>query len=168
MEIWKDIKGYEGHYEVSNLGNVKSVKRYKKVLKPRQHKNGYVFVSLCANGKAKDFSVHRLVGNAFLDNPENLPEINHKDEDKTNNNASNLEWCTREYNQSYGTRVERCTQIKLEKYATKVLCVETGRVYPSIRACASELGIVRKSIYSVINGFQEQTHGLHFVRVQND
>lgn len=115
-EEWRFIKNYEGLYEVSNTGLVRSIdrytinskgvkKRYKgKLLSPGFNKrNGYFLVRI-----SKDcFYVHRLVAEAFLDNPDNLREVNHKDEDKTNNRVDNLEWCTSKYNRSYGTRTER-------------------------------------------------------------
>ena len=118
-EIWKDIVGYEGLYQVSNLGNVKRLKGYKgrgkgyiveeHLIKPSINSHGYQNVVLCKNGKTKTFSMHRLVAIAFLDNSDNLPEVNHKDEDKTNNCVDNLEWCDRVYNNNYGTRNKKCS-----------------------------------------------------------
>lgn len=119
-EIWKDIKGYEELYQVSNLGNVRSLDRYVKqlnnntiieriykgkILKNNIASNGYSRVVL-QNRKPKTFLVHRLVAEAFIPNPNNYLYINHKDEDKTNNHASNLEWCTQSYNINYGKRNE--------------------------------------------------------------
>jgi len=113
IEEWKDIKGYEGYYQVSNLGRVRSMPRtihrkkfgnvYVKchILKSTES-FGYKYVSLC-KGSQKRLRIHRLVAEAFIPNPDNLPQVNHKDEDKSNNRADNLEWCTQEYNQSYGT-----------------------------------------------------------------
>ena len=101
-EIWATIKGYEGLYEVSNHGNVRSLKYGKiRYLKPANNGNGYYFVNLSKNGIVKSFKVHRLVANAFIDNPLNLPQINHIDEDKTNNKVENLEWCNGRYNTRY-------------------------------------------------------------------
>lgn len=113
-EVWKDIEGFEGLYQVSNLGRVKSLDHEDmrghhvkgKVLAGRPNK-GYLGVALYRDGNAKGYPVHRLVAKAFLDNPSNLPEVNHKDEDKTNNATSNLEWCTSRHNCNYGTRNER-------------------------------------------------------------
>lgn len=107
MEIYKDIEGYEGLYQVSNKGNVKSfvnnngVSR-EKVLKPAI-RNGYKKVDLCKNKTKKTYSIHRLVAQAFIENPNNYPCINHKDECKTNNVVENLEWCTHKYNTNYGS-----------------------------------------------------------------
>lgn len=98
-ELWATIKGYEGLYEVSNYGNVRSLKYGKiKYLKPSNNGNGYNQVILCKNGKTKQFTVHRLVANAFIENPLNLPQINHKDENKLNNKVENLEWCDSRHN----------------------------------------------------------------------
>lgn len=100
-EIYKDIKGYEGKYQVSNLGNVKSCKK-NKLLSIYKQDDGYVRVSLWKNNKGKTYYVHRLVAMAFIDNPNKLPEVNHKDENKNNNYVGNLEWCTSQYNMNYG------------------------------------------------------------------
>lgn len=106
-EIWKDVVGYEGLYQVSNLGRVKSLgfdKWHKgKILKPSYDSKGnYLFIGLHADGKVTQRNVHRLVAEAFIPNPNNLPCVNHIDEIKTNNRADNLEWCTIEYNSNYG------------------------------------------------------------------
>jgi len=101
-EVWATIKGYEGLYEVSNYGNVRSLKFGKiKYLKPAKDGNGYNHVILCKNGQKKHFKVHRLVANAFIENPNNLPQINHINEVKTDNKASNLEWCDSKHNIRY-------------------------------------------------------------------
>ena len=103
MEIWKDCKGYEGLYQVSDNGIVWSVRSQKK-LKPAMNTKGYLFVSLYArNGKIKNEYIHRLVALAFLENPNNYPQVNHKDEDKHNNTVENLEWMTCKDNINYGT-----------------------------------------------------------------
>lgn len=105
-EIWKDIENYEGLYQVSNLGNVYS--HYSnRLLNPFTNTYGYLRVMLTKNGHAMNVAIHRLVGNHFIPNLNELPQINHKDEDKSNNHVSNLEWCTNKYNNSYGTKVER-------------------------------------------------------------
>lgn len=110
-EQWRPVKGFEGLYEVSNLGRVKSLK-YGKILKPGMTKDGYLFVILCRNGKMKYFKVHRLVATAFIPNPMDLPEVNHKDENKINNVVSNIEWCSRRYNVNYGSRNERAASAR--------------------------------------------------------
>lgn len=122
VEVWKDIKDYEGFYQGSNWGRVKSLERIdcighhrkERILKPKKDKYGYLQVNLWKNGKKKTFTVHRLVTEAFIPNPNNLPCINHKDECKTNNNVNNLEWCDNKYNNAYGTRTERCCKPVLQ------------------------------------------------------
>lgn len=114
VELWKGIDGYIGKYEVSNFGKVRSL-NYKNSGFPREltfEKNpkGYYAVDLCKNGKRKKHSVARLVAAAFVENAHNLPEVNHKNEDKTNNRADNLEWCDRTYNNNYGTRIDRAAK----------------------------------------------------------
>lgn len=108
MEEWIDIEGYEGMYQVSNQGRVKSLKFGKeKILKSGNNGRGYLQVNLSKDGKQAHKQIHRLVAQAFIPNPNNLQEVNHKDEDKTNNHVENLEWCDRKYNVNYGTGVQR-------------------------------------------------------------
>ena len=111
-EIWKPIKGYEGLYEVSNFGRIKSLKFGKeRILKGSKDKYGYYHISLSdINKKYKSFLVHRLVAEHFLDKPDNCNEVNHKDENPQNNIYTNLEWCDRKYNCNYGTRNERISK----------------------------------------------------------
>ena len=120
QEIWKDIKGYEGLYQVSNLGYIKSLsktkeiinnnKKYVKTIKEKELKGnfhqGYRTVGLVKNGKMKTTYIHRLVAEAFIPNPNNYPMVNHIDEDKSNNYYKNLEWCTCEYNNNYGNKLK--------------------------------------------------------------
>lgn len=109
-EIWKDVKGYEGLYQVSNLGRIWSVKS-QKYLKPWVNTCGYHLVGLISkNGKQKKEQIHRLVALAFIENPNNYPQVNHKDENKGNNCVENLEWVTAKQNCNYGTRNERIAE----------------------------------------------------------
>lgn len=114
MENWKSIAGYEERYEVSDRGNVRSLNYHRegrtKILKPKKNCGGYLVVNLRKDGQLKQPSVHRLVAQAFLPNPLNLPQVNHRDEDKLNNAASNLEWCTASYNINYGSRNRRMAE----------------------------------------------------------
>ena len=110
-EIWKDIEDYEGLYKVSNMGRVKSLKFGKeRILKAFNNGNGYLQLFLWKDGKKKHYKIHRLVAQAFLENPYNLPEVNHKDENKQNNCADNLEFCDKVYNCNYGTRNQRVAE----------------------------------------------------------
>ena len=123
QEMWNDVPGYEGLYQVSNQGNVRSVERIVKdthctrIFKGRQLKqffdhNGYKVVTLSKQGSLKQIKVHRLVALAFIPNLENHPQVNHKDENIVNNFACNLEWCDGKYNSNYGTRNARMAQTK--------------------------------------------------------
>jgi len=124
-EIWKDIKGFEGYYMVSNHGRVKGLGRFTTIfgsksifIKPKLLKStnchGYRNINLCKNGKKTSFLLHRLIAITFIDNPNNYPEINHKNEIKSDNHVDNLEWVTHKYNANYGTKNIR-TSIALKK-----------------------------------------------------
>lgn len=160
IEIFKDIEGYEG-YQISNLGNVKSLgndkARKEKVLKPAKDKYGYLYVCLHKQGKVKFCLIHRLVALHFIPNPNNYPIINHKDENPLNNNISNLEWCTPKYNSNYGTRNE--------KISKQVMCVETGVIYPSASEVQRELGFLQTNISNVCNGKRKTCGGFHWCYV---
>lgn len=121
-EIWVDIKEYEGLYQISNLGKVKSLKRKttnqhckeNKILKNNFDKDGYLQVRLSKNGKAKTKRVHQLVAEAFIPNPNNFNSINHKNEIKNDNRVENLEWCSVAYNNAYGSRCKAINQYDLD------------------------------------------------------
>lgn len=121
-EVWKDVKGYEGLYQVSDKGRIRSVDRVvntcygskmyikSKILKPVKYKGGYLRIDLCKEGTKRLYLIHRLVAEAFLPNPDNLPCVNHKDEIPYHNNVDNLEYCTQKYNINYGTRTQRMVE----------------------------------------------------------
>ena len=121
-EIWRPIVGYEGLYEVSSYGRVRSLDRYDNknhfrkglIMKQNNDGRGYMSVILCLNGKIKKYLVHRLVAQAFIPNPDNLPEVNHKDENPENNSVTNLEWCDHSYNINYGTRKDKVRESQLK------------------------------------------------------
>ena len=166
-EIWKDIEGYEGLYQVSNMGRVKSL-NYKHtgkegILKP--YGNGYLQVELCKEGNREQPLVHVLVATAFLDNVDNLPEVNHKDEDKENNYVENLEWCSKLYNANYGTRSKRSaekrrgrkqTEEQIKKKSKPVFSVdkESGLImwWESIMEAERVLGINHSNITKCCKG----------------
>lgn len=156
MEDWRDIKGYEGQYEVSSLGRVRSLNFNREgrcqLLKFEMTKWGYLRVVLHKDGKAKHYSVHRLVAEAFLANPLGLTEVNHLDECKTNNAVANLEWCSAKDNSNHGTRNTRiaAAQSKPIKQLSKdgVLVA----VWPSSMEAWRQTGIYQSDICKCCNG----------------
>ena len=129
-EVWRDVVGFEGLYKISNKGNVYSVERISTnnrkfggiTLKPKYDKDGYLGVVLCKDGERTYKRVHRLVAEMFIHNPNNYPEVNHRDEVKFNNNVENLEWCDTRYNSNYGTRNERLSK------KVRAVNIKTGEV----------------------------------------
>lgn len=136
-EIWKDIKGYEGLYRVSNLGRVQN-KKTLHILKGSINSNGYRGVILCKNGKIKGYLVHRLVAIAFIENPENKPCVNHLDCDVINNNSKNLEWCTQKENIDYCIKLNRNYKRKVYQYDLKGFLLQE---YSSIVEANKNTGI---------------------------
>lgn len=160
-ERWRDVAGYEGLYVVSNLGNVRSLSSGK-LLKPDTCA-GYLRYRLSKENHAKHCRAHRLVAEAFLPNPERLPQVNHVNGDRSDNRVENLEWCTGSANQLHSRRVLK-NHCGLPKKA--VQCVETGVVFPSITHAAKACGVKLASLSRVLNGKMHQTHGLHFKFVE--
>ena len=168
-ERWLPVVGYEGLYEVSSLGRVKSLNYHRtgkeQLLKHKKSGSGYFQVQLWKNGKDKWMLVHRLVAEAFIPNPYNLQFVNHKDENKLNNCVENLEWCDAKYNNNYGNRNERISA-KLtnhEKKSKPVLCVETGIVYPSAREAGRCTGANNSHIIECCKGKKyKTTKGFHW------
>ena len=168
QEVWKDIEGYEGLYQVSNLGRVKSLKgsheKYKeKILKPRKNSNGYLRVGLCR----KDFYIHRLVAQAFIPNPNNYLEVNHKDETRDNNRVDNLEWCNKTYNMNYGTIKERIGKASKGRSlgsksarAKKVKCITTGEIFDCMTDAHKKYNIDLNCICACCKG-RQKTAGKH-------
>ena len=165
METWRNIKGYEGLYQVSNMGRVKGLERKdslgrivkERVLKTAPNAQGYPIVSLCAGGRQKIFKVHRLVCQAFHKNPENKPCVNHIDENKTNNCASNLEWCTFAENNNHGTHNERVAKTNSKPVGQYTLDGELIKVWTSPREAGRRAGFDNSTIYNVANG-KRKTH----------
>lgn len=156
-EIWKDVKDYEGLYQISNYGRVKSLARtaHSKysdrqlkeiIMSPKTTRFGYYAVRLCKNGKKKDFLVHRLVAQAFIPNNFNLPQINHKDENRKNNNVENLEWCDASYNINYGNRNKKVSEKISRKVAKYDLEGNLLKVYKSMTEAQNENGIWHSEI----------------------
>lgn len=176
VEVWKDIKGYEGLYQVSSLGRVRSLDRYincnggkgfKKgiILKPRISYKGYLRVGLSRNRKSKHYLLHRLIASTFLPNPHNLPCVNHKDENKINNVVSNLEWCSYKYNSNYGTNRKRISEkitnnIKLSKAVNQF--TKDGvfiKTFPSTKEVERQLGYYHSHISLCCLGKAKTSHG---------
>lgn len=193
-EIWKNVteEGYENLYEVSNLGRVRRIgKKNGKCLKPYPNKKGYLQVDLTNNGKRKCCRIHRLVAKAFIPNPNNLEEVNHKDENKTNNMVTNLEWCTSEYNANYKTRNKRIRATKEEnnfwlnrkhsdtskdkmsvakigKNKNKKIYCEGRQPFNSCKECALFFGISPKNLSDCLVGRRKmikrlQHLNLHYI-----
>jgi len=167
-ETWKDIKGYEDWYQVSNKGRVKSLERTvagkkdskrligERILKPSTNKSGYLQVVLFdRSGKRKSFKVHRLVCEAFHENPENKPCVNHIDENKTNNTANNLEWCTYKENNNHGTRTAR-TSKSIGQYTLDGKLI---KVWQSASEAGRQLGFSQGSISDVARGKRKTAYG---------
>lgn len=152
QEIWKDIPGFPG-YQVSNLGQIKSLSRScgyyfikEHLMKPQSDTKGYLRISLSKNNKPKRFFVHRLVAMVFIPNPDNLPQINHKNEIKFDNRVENLEWCNSSYNMNYGNRPDRYSKpIKQIKNNIEV-------VYKSVSEAERQTGIARWNITQCAKG----------------
>lgn len=151
-EIWKEIKGYEGLYAVSNKGRVMNIMSGK-VLKPGINGNGYENVVLCKNGKHKNYKVHRLVAQAFIPNKLNLPEVNHIDECKTNNDVSNLEWVSKSDNIRHSIHKCSCRINQL------TLDGEFVKVWNSSMDIERELAFDKGSIIHCCKGRQRSAYG---------
>lgn len=161
-EIWKDIEEYEGRYKISNLGNVYTHVS-NKYMTPNQCRIGYLRVNLRnSQGVCKSRAVHRLVAQAFIPNPENKPEVNHIDEDKTNNNVNNLEWMTRKENINHGTRTERMRKTQSIPIIATNLKTGESTDFNSGKECARELGLHTSNLTEVLKGRGKTLRGYTF------
>lgn len=162
-EYWKDIKGYEGLYMVSNLGRVKSLNYrntgQKKVLKTPLSSCSYREVALCKNCKYKVVLVHRLVAEAFIPNPDNLPQVNHKDEDKSNNRVDNLEWCDAKYNCNYSKHNKKSKENKGKIVCQYSIDGEFIALYRSASMVQKQLGYYSKYISRCCRGEANTAYG---------
>ena len=156
-EEWKDIKGYEGIYQISSFGRVYSVKN-NIFISQSVRANGYMQISLHKDGKRKPVLVHRLVAEAFIPNPENKETVNHLDEDKTNNRVDNLEWATVKENCNYGTHTERVVSHKRHP----VYLLETNTIYKSLAEAARQTGINVSTICNNLSLPDEKKRKWHF------
>lgn len=173
-EEWRDVVGYEGLYQVSDQGRVKSLERKdclgrtvkERILKPGVVGDGYLFVVLCAGGKPKTLKVHRLVCQAFHKNPNNKPEVNHVNEDKADNRACNLEWSTRRENLNHGTRniragkaISKANSKPLGQYT---LDGELVKIWPSTQEAQRQAGFSQGNISQVANGKLKTAYGFRW------
>lgn len=168
-EQWRAIEGYEGLYQISNMGRVKSLPKMggwhyideEKLLNMHDNGKGYLYVDLYDyDGNRKKSYVHRLVAFAFVNNPNNHPIINHKDEDRKNNISTNLEWCTQKYNLNYGNCRQRMREAQknrpyvLPSHAKSVICTTTNMIFPTVKDAAEYYNIpnLRSHISRWCNG----------------
>lgn len=155
METWKAVKGYEGLYEVSDEGRVRSVARGNRVLRPQERRHGYLAVCLYGRGGNKNgfrqISVHRLVAEAFLENPNGYTDVNHKDENKQNNRLDNLEWCDHRNN----SRSRAIAQYDLNGNLLKI--------YPSLGEVFRQTGFSRSNIWNFASGKTNNRHQYGYV-----
>ena len=166
-EIWKDIPEFEGIYEVSNMGRIRSLSRIVRsgrgnrinptvILKPAIGQWGYEQVCLRKDGKKYTKRVNRLVAQAFIPNPNNLPQVNHIDGDKTNNCVDNLEWCDASHN------MKHCFDNRMSNWTTKIRIIETGEVFNSKAECARKIGGHISLIDMCLKGKRKTHKGYHF------
>lgn len=152
-EEWRPVIGYEGLYEVSNLGNVRSLcaGRWKTRMdrKPVPDKDGYLTVNIKKNGKYKCAKIHRIVAEAFIPNPNNYPAINHMDEDKTNNRFDNLEWCTNKYNNNYHGKAQRCNKPVIQLTVDGVEIARFGSVNDAAKALNTNPANISAALHGV-------------------
>ena len=176
IRTWKDIKGYEGLYQVSNLGEIRSKHTGKWIkLKCSPVNKRYRKVILCDNEKREAKLVHRLVAEVFIPNTNSLPYVNHKDENPSNNMAVNLEWCTQKYNMNYGTVKERVgnaskgrkrsqysIDLQIKRQKKKIYCVELDMIFNSLKEAAKYAGVDSSGITHAAKGKQNTCGGYHW------
>lgn len=180
-EIWKDIKGFEGKYQISNIGNVKSLEREvrntnnstrivkERILKLQNNPHKYKMVAMSKESYIKPFVTHRLVATAFIPNPENKPCVNHINGIRWDNRVENLEWCTHKENTRHMIDVLgfRKTAEMIENSAKtkrkKVINEDTGQVYESVKSCAIDLGISRHYLSGQLTGNEKKVHPIKFL-----
>lgn len=179
-ELWKDIKDFKGLYQISNLGNIKSLPKKhnlknghsyiqkEQILKPYKNNRGYLQIDLVKNGKHYKRQVHNLVATTFIENPNNYIEINHKDENKLNNCVDNLEWCSHIYNSNYGNRnkkISKALEKKINQYDLNGNFIKTWNSQLEIQ---KELKIPQANISAAVRGVYKQTHGYRWEVANED
>lgn len=172
-EVWKDVDGFEGIYQISNYGRIKALPRdvrtcgngkrhiAEHIVKPIRCKNGYLEANFSIRQKRTVRLLHRVVAQAFIPNPENLPEVNHKDENIENCRADNLEWCTSKYNANYGSRNAKMIENRgnNKPVIQKTKAGEFVKRFASIAEASRETGAFDSAIIKVCNGKQKTSVG---------
>ena len=169
-EVWKDINEFKGYYQVSNFGRIKSLFRYakvkngfrsvpEKILKPKIDKDGYLHVVLQKDRKLKYLAIHRIVADTFIDNPNNLPHVNHKNENKQDNRVENLEWCTEQYNCNYGNRNKKLSKSKYKAINQYSLKGDLIKEWESGISIEKETGFNKKNISACCRGVRKTAYG---------
>jgi hypothetical protein len=160
-EVWIDIRGYEGIYQISSHGRVKSLIKGEKIRKIQinKNRNDYCEISLFNNGIEKRFKVHRLVAENFISNEDNKPEVNHKDGNKSNNCVDNLEWVTSKENKKHAWDNSLYSSNHKKR---KIICLETGKIFDSVIECSKILNIDRRTIFRVLKGQRKSCNGYKF------
>lgn len=165
-EKWKEIIGFEGLYEISNMGRVRNP-RTGRILKLNANTVGYLQAPLTKNGKCIPKCVHKLVAEAFIKNPMHYKEVNHLDENKQNNAVNNLKWCTHRENIMYGTCIDRAKKKRKETCPPKkVLAIfqdNSTHCYNSASEASNQLGISVNGIYSVLSGNRFKYQGIRWM-----
>ena len=161
-EEWREVYGFDILVEISNDGRIRTKykrgKGYQKeyrLLHPLDNGNGYLRIVLPRNGQDKTVYIHRLVAEYFLQNPFGYSEINHKDENKSNNSVNNLEWCEHKYNANYGTAIER----RAKKQRRRVRCINNNIIYGSLQEAAQAVGVGKTAISNCLNGRSKSCAG---------
>lgn len=172
QETWKDVVGYEGLYMVSNLGRIKSIDRVVKgkrkgamkrkghLMKPFSHPSGYLQIGLCKDGEINKQLLHRIVAISFLKNPENLPEVNHKNSDRKDCSVINIEWCDKDQNMLHAKKLERFKQGGNHYRARIILDTSTGVFYESVKEAATFTRYSYGYILQMMKGVKRNTSSL--------
>lgn len=183
-EEWRDITGYKGRYQVSNLGNFISITKRsgRKIIKGSLDHKGYIKITLYKNGQRTTLGAHRIVAQEFIPNPKGKQQVNHRDGDKQNNATYNLEWCTNAENQQHKFHVlgyrmpaeqlrtiqQKGLEIAHKKSKKQIQCIETGKVYESIKDAVKEFGTSQSNFSLVLKGKNKTAAGYHWRYVDGD
>lgn len=179
VEIWKPIKNYENLYVISNLGNIKSLDKKDsigrkikgKYMKPIKRKDGYLDILLRKNNHSKRFLIHRLVAQTFIENKNNYKEINHKDENKSNNCVKNLEWCNRKYNINYGMANKKRKETLLNKNGKAINQIDKNnniiKQYSSLMEAHRKTKLNKSHLSECCNGIRKTTGGFKWEYIVN-